>query len=162
MADYPGLPHTRFSSGNIAQTLTSSSQSRTTPRNAVFVAKIATYLCLCDTNSPQNSTMNLLVSDHKTVKILSSSRQGTSSHHQKSYLDLRFWYSIFVNSNNISTHIETASCLKQPQAFANLDLSGVRACSTPPQRRHDHDPKRPQEWQPFQIFDIIRIERVKN
>ena len=108
MADYPGLPHTRFSSGNIAQTLTSSSQSRTTPRNAVFVARIATYLFLCDTNSPQNSTMNLSWSDHKTVKILSASRLCTSSHYQKGYLDLRFWCSVFVKSNNISTNIETA------------------------------------------------------
>ena len=108
MADYPGLPHTRFSSGNIAQTLTSSSQSPTIPRNAVFVAKIATYLCLCDTNSPQNSTINLSWSDHKTVKILSASRQGTSSHYQKSYLDLRFWYSVFVNSSNIYSNIRTA------------------------------------------------------
>ena len=56
----------------------------------------------------RHKTVQLSWSDHKTVKILSASRQGTSSHYQKSYLDLRFWYSVFVNSSNISTNIETA------------------------------------------------------
>ena len=35
-------------------------------------------------------------------------RQSTSSRCEKSFLDLGFWYTVFVNSTNISTNIETA------------------------------------------------------
>ena len=132
MADYPGLPHTRFSSGNIAQTLTSSSQSRTTPKMLCLLPKL------------QHIFVFVTLIRHKTAQWTfhdQTKKQWTFCPHldKAPPLTIRRVIWIFAsdtqylsNSNKSSTNSETAMLSsfivahKCPISWAQLSFCSLR------------------------------------